>query len=131
MQVHYKVIQAKDFIKARPTGDTDVEQSKRVLGEIAEMASMPGEYEILLDVREAFGNLDQNDIWELVDELGRHRKAFRNKIAVLARDDEQFNKAVFGEMAATTSGFQLRAFTDYEDAINWLQSSDGLESLWQ
>jgi hypothetical protein len=130
MEAHYKIIHAKDFIKAKPTGEIDLEESKRVLGQIADMASLPGEYEILIDVRDSYSEMDQNDIWELVNELGRHRKAFRNRIAIVARDDEQFNKAVLGEMAATVSGFQLSAFTDFEQAINWLQSADGLEELW-
>lgn len=132
-QVTYKIIQAQDFIKARPSGEVDLEQSKKILGEMADMASLPGEYDILLDIRVTFGNLDQDDVRELVDELVRRRKTFRNKIAVLAREDEQFNKAAFAEMCANMSlhAFKLMAFTEYEEATEWLQSSDGVEDLWK
>jgi hypothetical protein len=132
-QVMYKIIQAKDFLKARPTGELDLEQSRKILGDIADMAGATGEYEILIDVREAHGNMDQGDVRELVEELGRHRKAFKNKIAVLARGDEQFDKAVFGEMCAnmSTHSYQLHAFTEYELAIEWLQSGEGLDELWK
>ena len=42
---------AKDFIKVKPTGGIDIEESKKVLGQLTEMA----------------------DLHELVLELGRHR----------------------------------------------------------
>jgi hypothetical protein len=35
MRVNYKIIQAKDFIKAKPTGEIDLNESKKVLGQIA------------------------------------------------------------------------------------------------
>jgi hypothetical protein len=113
MPVNYKIIQAKDFIKAKPTGGIDLDESKKVLGQIAEMAMVIGDCEILMDVREAYGDLDQDDLFELVLELGRHREAFRNKIAVLARDGEQLNKAVFVEMCANIDGFKVVAFADF------------------
>ena len=72
----------------------------------------------------------QDDLRELVLELGRHRDTFRSKIAVIARDDEQFNKAVFVEICANIDGFDFAAFTDFEKAIDWLQSDDGLDGLW-
>jgi hypothetical protein len=31
MRVNYKIIQAMDFIKAKPTGEIDLEESKKVL----------------------------------------------------------------------------------------------------
>ena len=131
MQINYKIILAKDFIRATPTGELDLEQSKILINQILEIVNVTADYELLLDVREAYGKMDHNDLWELILELGKHRSAFRNKIAVLARDDEQFNKAVFLELCASTSGFKISAFDDFEQATNWLQSSDGLEDLWK
>jgi hypothetical protein len=131
MQTNYKIILAKDFIRAKPTGEVDLEQSKIVISQLVEMANVTADYELLVDVREAHGNMDHKDLWELILELGKHRSAFRNKIAVLARDDEQFNKAVFLEQCANISGFKISAFDDFEQATNWLQSSDGLEDLWK
>jgi hypothetical protein len=86
-----------------------------------------------LDVREAFGNMGHDDVWELVEELGSRRKEFRNKIAILTRSDVQFNKAAFAEMCANTSvhAFTLTAFTEFEKATEWLQSDGGLGDLWK
>ena len=130
MPVNYKIIQAKDFIKARPTGGIDLQESKKVLGQLAEMARMVKGCEILMDIREAYGNLQMDDLNELLAELVRHRDAFKSKLAVLARNDEQFNKAVFVEICANIEGLKIMSFTDFEQAINWLQSDDGIEDLW-
>jgi hypothetical protein len=129
MHVNFRIIQAKDFVKIKPRGGVDLEESKKVLSQLAEMEQVLGGYEILLDVREAYGDLNKDDLWELVLELGKHRAAFRNKIAVLARTDEQFNKAVFMELCAAISGFKILAFDDFEQATNWLHSTDGQEGL--
>ena len=71
MKTRYKIINGKDFIKARPTGEIDLEQSKKLLVQLAAMANPPADYEILIDVREMYGNLNYADMWELVAELGR------------------------------------------------------------
>ena len=130
MRVNYKIIQAKDFIKAKPTGEIDLDESKKLLVQLAEMEHLIGDYEILMDLREVHSHMNHADLFELIGELGRHKEAFRSKIAVLARDDEQFNKAVFLEMCANIDRFIVMAFTDFEKATNWLQSTDGIEDLW-
>ena len=119
-KVDYKIISAKDFLKAKPSGEMDLEQSKKMLGEIATIAEPPADYEILLDVRQAYGNLTFTGVYELVMELGKHRFAYRNKIAVLSRDDHQFDNAQFMELCAKNRGFQVAAFINFEDAIDWL-----------
>ena len=130
MRVNYKIIQARDFIKAKPTGEIDLDESKKLLGQLAKMEQIIGDHEILMDLRETYGHMDHADLFELVLELGRHKEAFRSKIAVIARDDEQFNKAVFLEMCANIDRFTVMAFTDFEKATNWLQSSEGIQDLW-
>ena len=130
MQVNYKIIQAKDFIKAKPTGEIDLDESKKVLSQIAQMEHLIGDHELLIDLREVHSNLDHAELHELILELGRHKEAFRSKIAVIARDDEQFNKAVFLEMCANIDRFTVMAFTDFEKATNWLQSDEDIQDLW-
>ena len=129
VSVDYKIIQAKDFIKVTPTGEIDLKESKKVLGQLADMLGLTGNYELLLDMREAHSNMQQAELEELVLELVRHRNVFQNKIAVIARNDEQFNKAVFVEICANIDGLTVEAFTDYEQAMNWIQSEGGLENL--
>ena len=89
MSTMYKIVNAKDFIKARPNGITDLEQSKQVLLELAMIAGLSPEHEILLDIRDTDAGLTHEGVYELVKELEKHRDFFHNKIAVLSRDDEQ------------------------------------------
>ena len=58
MPVNYKIIQARDFIKAKPTGEIDLDESKKVLGQIAQMEQLIGDHEILVDLREVYSNMD-------------------------------------------------------------------------
>ena len=129
MKTNYKIIEAKEFLKAKPTGEVDLEYAKEVLTQIALMATPPADYEILLDVREAYGNMNYADAYRLIAVLAQHRESFRNKIAILARDDEQFDRAQFMKLCAKYRGFEVGAFTSFEETINWLHSSGGLEDL--
>lgn len=110
MKATYKIINAKDFIKANPSGKVDLAQSKQMLIELATIAEPPADYEILLDIREVnkhlnYGHLNYCEIYQFIEELGRHRSAFRNKIAVLARPDSQFDRACFMKLCAKNRGF--------------------------
>ncbi len=119
-KVDYMIVSAKDFIKAKPSGEIDLEQSKKILGEIATIAEPPADYEILLDIRQTYGNLTFIDVYGLVMEFGKHRAAFRNKIAVLSRDDRQFDNAQFMELCAKNRFFHIAAFINVEETIDWL-----------
>ena len=124
----YRVISGKDFIKAKPTGQIDLAESKKVLASIASITKPPADYEILLDIRDVNVNINIHkqinhfEILEFVKELVRNRSAFRNKIAVLSRDDKQFDNSRFAELCATNRGLLVKAFISFEKAIEWLTS---------
>jgi hypothetical protein len=131
MPTMYKIINAKDFIKAKPSGATDLEQSKQLLLELAMIAGLSPDYNILSDVRDSYGNLTHNELNQLLLVLVKHREFFKNKIALLTRNDEQFNRAAFFEICGNIEGFNIAAFIDYEKAINWLNSDGGLDELFE
>ncbi|MEN8126355.1 MAG: hypothetical protein ABFR90_00960 [Planctomycetota bacterium] len=131
MATMYKVIKAKDFIKAKPSGITDLEQSKQVLLELAMIAGLSPKHEILIDIRESDAGLTHEELKELIQELIKHRSFFHNKIAVIARDDEQYSRAGFFEIFANLEGFQVAAFIDFEKACSWLNSTSGVEELFE
>jgi len=123
MPTKYKIIKANDFLKAKPTGETDIEKTRKMIAKIASLAKPPADYEILIDVRESYGNLTIFDMYEIVTELGRHRHAFRNKIAVIVRFDYQWDKVQFLKLCAKNRGFRVESFTEFEDAIDWLTTA--------
>lgn len=127
MKTVYKIISAKDFIKAKPNGEIDLEQSKKVLIKLASIAEFPVDYNILLDIRQAYDNFSDPDIYELVAELGKHRSSFRNKIAILSRHDRQFDNALLMQLCARSKGFNVGAFINFEDAVDWLTTTTDIE----
>jgi hypothetical protein len=123
MTPDFEIINAKNIIKAKPSGDIDLEQSKKVLIELASLSKPPASYNILIDVREVVGNLTLTDMYELIFELCKHRQVFSNKIALLVRDDRQILDASILELYAKDRGFNAKALTDFEETIEWFHAS--------
>jgi hypothetical protein len=119
MPVNIKVIRPKDFIKTTVTGVLDLAVSRQTLVDIASEIEKPGEYEILVDIRNAGAALSTVDIFELGKALATYPSLLRSKIALLTsmRDMKQ---AEFFETTTTNRGFHVRMFTDFEEAITWL-----------
>ncbi len=126
MDLNLRLIHAKDFLKTTPTGELDLETSKRlILNHTREYAS-PGQYDVLIDTRQTTGRLTLFDMAELVNVMIGHRESFRSKVAVLTSDGYQFEHAKFMELYANNRGFHIGAFDDFEEAINWLMTSNEL-----
>ena len=104
-----------------------------MLRELASIAQPPADYEILLDIREvneySTEKFNYTHLYELVGVLVENRQSFRNKLAILARDDEQLDKARFLELCASNRGFLIGVFTTFEDAISWLQTEEEVETV--
>jgi len=120
MPANIRIIHAHDFIKATPEGRFDLEKAKHLLMEIASTSAPLVDCEIILDTRKAQTEMSITDLWYLATELSNLRKAFlRKKTAVLC-PLERFDYAGFFALCAQNFGFQVRAFTSFEDAIEWL-----------
>jgi len=123
MATNIRIIHAHDFIKATPEGTLDLENSKKLLVEIAADSSTSGDHEILLDTRMAQSAMSATDLWYLAAELIRFRKALSRKTAVLCPLD-RFDHAAFFALCAQNKGFRVRAFTSFEDAMEWLMAKE-------
>ena len=119
MPTDIRIIHANDFIVATPQGQLDRENSKKLLMEIASASAPLRDYEILLDTRKAQSAMSVADLWYLAAELGKFRKAFSRKTAVLC-PRERFDQAGFFALCAQNRGFLVMPFTAFEDAIEWL-----------
>ena len=128
-KVEYKIISTNDFMKVKPSGEFDREETKKVLIELAEILESSGDYEVLFDVRQALPIIPLTlfDVYEFVEEIGRHRTKFCRKIAVLTREDHQVDNAQFFELCAKNRGFRAEAFTNFEAAIDWLSTTVDIE----
>jgi hypothetical protein len=114
-----RIIHAQEFLQVTPDGQLDLEQTKRVLFEIA-MASAPSnDFDIIVDTRSGHLDMDVSDLWDLAAELHRYRKALSRKIAVLV-PPERSDYAGFFALCARERGFEVSAFTHPGDAMEWL-----------
>ena len=128
MDLNIRVIHSQDFLKVTPTGEIDLEASKQALLKLAWENSAPRQYDILVDTRQTIGHLTLTEITELVEIMIEHRDSFRSKLAILARPGLGFDHAKFMELYANNRGFQVEAFKEFEETINWLMGSPELKS---
>ena len=119
MPVNIKVIHTKDFLKTTITGVLDFAASKQALLDIASQIEQPGEYEILVDTREAKTILSVVDSVEMGKALAAHPSLRRSKIAILTSMGD-VKQANFLETVIVNRAVSAKAFTVFEEAITWL-----------
>lgn len=119
MTTDVRIIHAHDFIKASVDGQLDLEKSKELLVEVATASTSLADYEVLLDTRKTKSVMSITDLWYLAAELSNLGKAYYRKTAVLC-PIENFDQAGFFALCATNRGFRVKAFTSFEEAIEWL-----------
>ncbi len=116
-----RVIPARDFLRADVRGSLDLAASKQVLAELAAACVGRHDRHILIDVRDiAAPLLSSTDLFELVQALARLGLGLLNRIAILRRRFDSFDRARFFELLAADRGLQVGAFDDFEAAFDWL-----------
>ena len=123
MPTSVRVIRPRDFVRATAGGVLDLEAAEKMLADIAAAAAKETDLELLIDTRRAHGMLGAADLWFLADRLVKYRGTFERKTAVLC-PTEKFDRARFFALCAENKGFNVQAFTSYEDAMEWLMGQD-------
>ena len=124
MPANVKHIQGHDFIRAKPDGDADLETAEELIKEIAAAGEGLEDFEILVDTRNVSGGLSATALWTLSERLVRYRKTFSHRTAVLC-PLERFDHIRFFSLCAENRGFNIQAFTSYEEAMEWLLGTEG------
>ena len=119
MPTNVKVIHANDFIRARPEGPAFLEDAEQLLKDIVAVGSGLDEYEVLVDTRRLTGQLSAADLWTLSEKLVKFRSNFARRTAILC-PLEKFDHSRFFALCAENHGFNIRVFTAYEEAMEWL-----------
>jgi hypothetical protein len=123
MDLNIRIIGARDFLKTTPTFQVDLETSKQFLLELAWENAEPRQYDLLIDLRHTTGHLSLPEIIEFVKVVIENRDSFRSKIAILTTPGVKFENMQFVVLYAVNRGFNMAAFTDFEETIDWLMSS--------
>ncbi|MBC5782868.1 hypothetical protein H8N03_07905 [Ramlibacter sp. USB13] len=124
MSTQVCVVRPPDFLRVRTDGQVDLDAGKELLARVAAAAGRLERYEVLIDIRDAVGRLSPDELHELAGSLITFRSTFLHRTAVLC-PRERFDNARFFSLLAASYGFsRIRAFLDFEAAIDWLMEPE-------
>lgn len=122
MTIAHKIITAKDFIETTATGELDLNASRKIFTRLAQALQGTGDVNILIDVREAYSEISQAEIQQVVGEMLQQLAGFRDKIAIV-HSNRRPEDAQRAKQALRAAGLELEMFTDYGKAIEWLNDA--------
>ena len=67
MARHIRIINARDFVSAKPDGALNLEESEQLLREVVSASDPLEEFDILIDTREAASTLSATDLYQVLD----------------------------------------------------------------
>ena len=122
MGFNLQVVKTNDFVRFDGHGKLDLEQSRRALERLATACVTSGANCALLDVRDMRTELGLVDFYNLISAF--HAMGFRHNhhLAVLHRYNGG-DKAEFFALCASSRGWNVRAFDEFEHAVEWFESS--------
>ena len=124
-----KIYKVKDFLRKTETGNIDLKRSKQIVKELAMVAGLHTNHNILIDLRVtsvSVANIE--DIMKVALEFGSYISSFKNKIANIVPDDsERLKIANRFKACMDIQGFEYEIFTDYESAIEWLSQTEDID----
>jgi hypothetical protein len=120
-----KVIKAGEFIRAKADGKADMANADALLRGIATAGEGIEGFHVLVDTRGVTRGtaLTAGELWRLADQLVHYRKTFAHKTAIVC-PQERFGRGAFFALCAQNKGFNIQAFIDYGDAMDWLLGDD-------
>jgi len=121
-----KIIRSVDYLDISDEGTINFEESRKKLIEIAGTGDTPVNYEILLDFRRTQWILSTDEIYYLVKVFLDDPGTYRDKIALLLLPGVNFDSGYFRELCSIDKVKSIRTFTNYEDAIQWFYSREGI-----
>jgi hypothetical protein len=122
MAYDVRVIPIREFMKSNITGEIDLHASRDMLHRLMDVCKRENMTRILIDSREAISHATVTDVFALASDLGSLGLTLQNRVAILNRPKDDFDRAAFLELCAGNRGYQIRAFREFEDAFTWLVS---------
>lgn len=126
MPLELQIIRASEFIRFGAQGHFDLAASKEVLASLAEACRKRNIHQALMDLRALQPGpkpvFSSTDLLELVNTF--HEVGFTQqlRLAILYRSDPHHRARLFAFLS-TLHGWSVRAFGDFEKALQWLSSS--------
>ena len=125
MATNVRVIRSADFIRATPEGRADIEGAEKLIAQLAAASASLDKFHMLIDTRRVSGMLSASELWSLSEKLVRYERTFARRTAILC-PRERFDHARFFALCADNRGYNITAFDNYEDAMEWLIGEDAM-----
>ncbi|MGN6507527.1 MAG: hypothetical protein ACTHM6_18375 [Tepidisphaeraceae bacterium] len=120
-----QVIRTQDFIRLDAAGKIDFERSRKVLSDLAAACVERGVSCALLDVRDLRSDLTTTELYKLARSFHEMGFSHHHRLAILHRPERE-RAAILAEFAYDR-GWDVRAFNNYEEAIEWFATPYPLE----
>jgi hypothetical protein len=111
------VVKTSDFLRLDADGRFNKAQTRQVLEGIAKTCVERGVNAALLDVRDARGEMSLTDLYELACTFNEMGFRHDHRLAILHPFHGE--RAEFFALCAAQRGWQVRAFLEYEEAMDW------------
>jgi len=131
MTLAIELIRTPEFIRANPHGILDFTASKETLGSIARACLKRGLQRALLDLRGLPGRkvpFTCSELVELVDTFRESGFGKSHRLAVLYGETRHRGAPLFS-FIGRMQGWNVSAFTAFEEALQWLSEQRGGEGV--
>jgi len=119
MPTTIRVVKAHEFLHVKAEGVFDFPRSIEALLGVVCVGGGGQDWHVLLDTRHADVRLSVADLWKFASIVVEQLRPISRKTAVLC-PAERFDRAEFFALCAVNRALYVRAFTSYEDAMEWL-----------
>lgn len=121
MPFDLRIIRIEEFFHtdARTT-PIDLEAAYALLAQVVKESRERGIYRVLIDARGNPTGLSIADMYDLVGDFQRYGLTPDHRVAVLRVRPDALERARYLEALAAARGFSVRAFSEFEDALDFL-----------
>jgi hypothetical protein len=125
MKSDIKIYNIKSFVRKNVSGGLDLEKSLELAKNLARIASLHANHNILIDMRDTtVANVKITELMQITLEIANNIPDFKNKIVSVIPDNEKrLQTAKQFQSCMTLKGFNFEIFTDFEKALDWLSDT--------
>ena len=119
MSYELKILENPDYLQMELSGLLDKDVSVEMVDSIAATLIEKGQYKLLLDITALSLNMSLIEDYDQASYAAKVFAGSKHMIACLS-ENTAFNSNQFFETVGVNRGLRYQAFTEKEDAIDWL-----------
>jgi hypothetical protein len=120
MPYDIRIIRSEEFIRLDAQGIIDLPISQRLMSDAIWACVHSKIGRVLLDLRKATAHLTAAQLAALAEACRTMSLPHEDRIAILTTPEDEFKRAAFLARCVRDQGWNLAAFSDFEQAFDWL-----------